>query len=50
MYHTRKVTNPVNKVYTLFNIGSYSLIKLLADYRVIWEVVFKRLIKLSLFN
>ncbi|KAK3354083.1 heterokaryon incompatibility protein-domain-containing protein, partial [Lasiosphaeria hispida] len=48
MYHTREAKNLVDKVYALLGIGFCDPTKLSADYEATWEVVFEKLIKLSL--
>ncbi len=50
MYHTRKATDPLDKVYALLGMSSDdpSTAELEADYKAPWGEVFQKLIKFSL--
>ncbi|RYP29122.1 hypothetical protein DL767_006892 [Monosporascus sp. MG133] len=50
MYHTRKATNPLDKVYALLGMSSDDpkTAGLLANYTTSWEMVFRKLIQFSL--
>jgi len=52
MYHTRKVSKRLDKVYALLGMssGDPSAAGLLPNYETLWEEVFRKLVKFSTSN
>ncbi|KAL8317509.1 hypothetical protein RB597_001076 [Gaeumannomyces tritici] len=50
MFHTRKATNPLDRVYALLGMSSDGPESLSVDYRLPWGEVFRNLIQFSLSN